>query len=1049
MSRLSPLASCAAITVLLYQATLVIAEITSASDMSSDKKPILVVAGGNGFIGSHVARRLHAEGHYVRIADIHPASAFAPESISAEVLVGNLCDIAFCEKVVRGAHTVFHFAAAMGGMGTIHSTNDFVIYSENHTMTQNLLASSVSARVTRFFYASSACVYPEHLQDSNALAADVSLHETDVFAKPPPKPQGLYGLEKLNSELLLHQYESFIQIRIARFHNIYGPRGAWRNGREKVPAALIRKVLAAHLLGSSAPTLEIWGDGKQRRSFLYIDDCVDAILLLMSSQDDNAAQPINIGSDRAVTINDLAAVTLEIIGVHNAQMVYFSSRPTGVSARNSNNEVIQERLGWRPRDDRGLVQGMRLTAEWMSCEIERLLIGLSHEDRSRFLQGLMTSRLVNLHEECITFAILLPITSRGGTNPEDCLTYLTRFAQSLSRTTWRDTHALGGLQFRVRIYLAIDEDDSFLLDAERNRAMDILMAENFTDIITLVCNFPPGQICDLWRECARRAWQDGCDYFVLMGDDVVLQDEGWMRDSVQEFRALSEQEFVPQGFGCVAFTDTSFPGMPTFPIIHRRHMDAFEGEIVPKSFVNQDGDPFLYQLYRRWNCSRMFQCRIYNSLGGSGPARYEKQHSPDWTYETLTDATKVLRDWLEIAAPAVTQKLTLDIVIPSFRVQISILTSILELKPSNTCIVMFIVIIDDPLSPAIGELEHRFAHRPDVRIRINEENLGASASRNRGIAESSAEWIYFLDDDVLPNSDLLIEAERSMRAHPDAAGFVGNMQFPVAKSVFTTAVHLAGVTYFWDIATKMDDDVPWGVTANLISRRDVKDNVRFSLQFPKTGGGEDIAFCRQKRAYSVSHGGEGFRAAPRVIATHPWWNNGQRSYWRFYGWSKGDGALVSLFPQLTYLDHAPNSAELFLMSAILIVGGMASMMSTGWSVVLRCGFEMAAAIFLGNIAHDIFRHLWRDRKRTEAIHSSLGGLWWVLAVLESSFIRMFSEGGRVVGAIQRFELRSLGRRFDWFAGRGGTGPIGEERMNSRQRLALTVVFWAVMHMTTY
>ncbi|ETW75002.1 hypothetical protein HETIRDRAFT_431166 [Heterobasidion irregulare TC 32-1] len=752
--------------------------------MSSDKKPILMVAGGNGFIGPHVARRLHAESYYVRIADIHPISAFAPESISAEVLVGNLCDIAFCQKVIRGAYTIFHFAAAMGGMGTIHSTNDFVIYSENHTMTQNLLASSVSAGVTRFFYASSACVYPEHLQDSNALAADVSLRETDVFAKPPPKPQGLYGLEKLNSELLLHQYESFIQIRIARFHNIYGPRGAWRNGREKVPAALIRKVLAANLLGSSAPTLKIWGDGKQRRSFLYIDDCVDAILLLMSSQDDNAAQPINIGSDRAVTINDLAAIALEIIGVHNAQMVYFSSRPTGVSARNSNNEVIQDRLGWRPRDDRGLVQGMRLTAERMSCEIERLPIGLSHEDRSR-------------------------------------------------------------------IYLAIDEDDSFLLDAERNRAMDILMAGNFTDIITLVCNFPPGQICDLWRECARRAWQDGCDYFVLMGDDVVLQDEGWMRDSVQEFRALSEQE----------------------------HMDAFGGEVVPKSFVNQDGDPFLYQLYRRWNCSRMFQCRIYNSLGGSGPARYEKQHSPDWTYETLTDATKVLRDWLEIAAPAATQKLTLDIS------RFPILTSTFELKPSNTCIVMFIVIIDDPLSPAIGELEHRFAHRPDVRIRINEENLGASASRNRGIAESSAEWIYSLDDDVLPNSYLLIEAERSMRAHPDAAGFVGNMQFPVAESVFTTAVHLAGVTYFWDIATKMDEDVPWGVTANLIYRRDVKDNVRFSLQLPKTGGGEDIAFCRQKRAYSVSHGGEGFRAAPRVIATHPWWNNGQRSYWRFYGWS--------------------------------------------------------------------------------------------------------------------------------------------------------------------
>lgn len=131
------------------------------------------------------------------IADIHPSSAFAPESISAEALVRNLCDIAFCEKVVCGAHIIFHFAAAMGGMGTIHPTNDFIIYSENHTMTQNLLASSVSTRVTRFFYASSACVYPEHLQDSNALAADVSLPRLMFLQSYPPSLKDSMGLRNL------------------------------------------------------------------------------------------------------------------------------------------------------------------------------------------------------------------------------------------------------------------------------------------------------------------------------------------------------------------------------------------------------------------------------------------------------------------------------------------------------------------------------------------------------------------------------------------------------------------------------------------------------------------------------------------------------------------------------------------------------------------------------------------------------------------------------------------------------------------------------------
>ena len=413
-----------------------------------------------------------------------------------------------------------------------------------------------------------------------------------------------------------------------------------------------------------------------------------------------------------------------------------------------------------------------------------------------------------------------------------------------------------------------------------------------------------------------------------MGDDVTLEDEGWMRGAHAGFVAMAADEGAPLGFGCIAFTDVGFPGMPTFPIVHHTHMDIFGGEVVPDIFVNQDGDPYLFQLYRRWGCSRMFSSRIRNSCGGSERARYTKQHAVDWTFDTLDDATVGVEKWLSKRDSAVARKLTIDIVVPCYRVQMPFLESLLQLKSSGTCTVMFIIIIDDPQSPHIGEFLQKYAHRPDIRVRINASNLGASAARNRGMRESAAEWVHFLDDDVTPRSDILIEAEKAIRAHPRAAGFVGNALFPPAENVFTTGVHLAGVTYFWDIAAKIADDVPWGVTANLIARR-TRDGVYYDCRFPKTGGGEDIDFCRRKRACALERGGEGFRAAPEVVVTHPWWRVGKRSYWRFYMWSVGDGALVKMFPEYRYVDYTPNGAEQLLLCAVLVCC-MAARTSVSW-----------------------------------------------------------------------------------------------------------------------
>lgn len=969
-----------------------------------------------------------AKTNRVRVVDIAPTPAITGP-VCHEFIKGDLCDMALCQLAVKDIDTVIHFSANMGGMGTIHDDNDFFIYEENHKMTTNILQASLDAGVKCFMYASSACVYPESLQCDQT--GDVSLRESDVWAHPPPKPQGLYGLEKFNSEILIQQFASKMDVRIARFHNVYGPGGAWNDGREKAPAAMLRKALAMKL--QNVPTdakFEIWGDGLQRRSFLYVSDAVDGIVALLAS---SYGEPLNIGSETPVTIQDLAKIAIECAGLDPNPVLfsYNHQRPVGVMSRNSNNKMVEKVLGWKPRI--WLLEGMGKTCAWIEGQVADL------GDNPDVAQDLLISKVVHLRPSMVKFAIIIPITSRGTSSSADCLNNLRRFAQSLLRTTWRDTRERSGVTFRFVAYLAIDKDDEFLLPEgiSDGKAQNVLREEGIFDIVTIYCDHPRGYVCWLWRDCAAKALEDRCDYMVLMGDDVILQDEGWMRETHREFAALAEEIGVPEGFGCIAFTDTSFPGMPTFPIVHRTHMEIFN-QVIPEIFVNQDGDPYLFQLYRRWNCSRMFSSRISNGVGGESEARYNKKQAQKWTFEALDEAVSTADNWLRHEGCAIEKMLTLDVVIPCYRVDVPILDVILTLKPSATCTVMFIIIIDDPPSPHIIELQNKYSKRVDVRIRVNKTSLGASASRNRGMEESAADWIHFLDDDVVPNPDLLEQAEKAIRSEPQAAGFVGKSVFPVADSIFTAAVHLAGVTYFWGIAAdkNLAEDVPWGVTANLITRR-TNDDIKFDLKYPKTGGGEDIHFCRMKRESSLRNNRKGFIAAPGVQVTHPWWNNGTRSYWRFYNWSVGDGGLIQHLPEHVYTDYSPNSAEL----ALFCIFGFFFSLILLRPTLITAFLKAFISIVLANILHDFYRHMYKHPERTVSMNTSIHPLSiiWKIAVIESSLIRMFSETGRLRGIISRKEYLLLSKRFDWFAGRLHNSPIMEERLHNVQRAVLGMI----------
>ncbi|KAH8831169.1 NAD-dependent epimerase/dehydratase [Flagelloscypha sp. PMI_526] len=1022
-----------------------------------DASARILVTGGNGFLGSHLAKALHDKGHFVRIFDISPTPCIGG-TICNEFMLGNACDLDTCRSAMKDINVVLHLAAnvshhpehelsvadrhKMGGMGTIHEQNEMQIYFENHTMTFNLLIVARDVGVHTFFYASSACVYPEALQ-SSATSLDVSLREDDVFADGLPHPQGLYGLEKLISELLLFNQSSPIAFKIARFHNVYGPGGVWYGGREKAPAAMLRKAFSVKELGSNS--FEIWGTGAQRRSFLYIDDAVDACLRLLASSN---AGPVNIGSTEAVSVLELSRIALEVAGLDPSliQFDFQVDRPVGVASRNSNNDFACQILdGWTPMFS--LREGMKATGTWISHELCGLRNTLSSEMFHNTLSTFQTSHLINLKDDNIIFAILLPVTSRG-IGKSQVLHNIKTFAQSLLETTWRDRHSAGSPRFEFRLYLGVDRVDVSLRgDTEITVAEQALREAGISPrhIAVSILDRQPGHVCALWRDLAVMAYKEGCDYFTLLGDDVRLLDEGWMRKIHAKFLSSAHDANLPVGAACIAFTDISFPGMPTFPVVHRFHMDVFKGQVIPEVFVNQDGDPFLFQLYRRWGTSSMVGCRISNGIGGSDDARYKKKCT-SWTFSVLDQAVASTEAHLSSTGHACKQKLTLDVIVPSYRVQMSFLEQYLALQPSPTTTTMFIIIVDNPNSLELPLLQSKYNHRPDVRIRVNKKNLGAAETRNRGLRESSADWVVFLDDDVTPASNLLVEIEKSILAHPTAAGFVGNVSFPLANTVFKTAAHIAGVTFFWNIAERYPHsvDLPWGVTACLVVRRH-DDGVIFDKRYPKTGGGEDIDLCRLKRNWNIQHleGGVGFVAAPNVRVVHPWWAGGKRNvgYQRFYMWAYGDGGLIGRFPEVCWCDWTMNAAEWCLVAGILF-----------FVAVTLCSIELCFAslrllvsTILANVLHDAYRHLSRDARRLVDLPSSLARGFWVLAVAESSFVRMSSEMGRLVGIVRRREWASLGlKRFDWFCGELRGANIWEERVDGVQRVVVGLVLFVLL-----
>jgi GDP-D-mannose 3',5'-epimerase len=329
----------------------------STLEAFSSLQPRVLVTGAGGFIGGHLVSRLLHEGHTdVRAVDLKPFDEWYQHFPAADNRQLDLRGLEACLASVEGRDEVFNLAADMGGMGFIESHKAECMISV--LINTHMLMAARDAGVRRFFYSSSACVYAADRQtDPNVTA----LREADAY---PAIPEDGYGWEKLFSERMCRHFtEDFgLETRVSRYHNVYGPFGTYDGGREKAPAAICRKVIESQQNGSDE--IEIWGDGQQTRSFMYIDDCLEGTLRLMRS---DVREPLNIGSNELVSINELVGIVESIAGVRLKRRHRLNA-PLGVRGRNSDNTLIRERLGWEPSIS--LRNGMARTYAWIAEEMK-------------------------------------------------------------------------------------------------------------------------------------------------------------------------------------------------------------------------------------------------------------------------------------------------------------------------------------------------------------------------------------------------------------------------------------------------------------------------------------------------------------------------------------------------------------------------------------------------------------------------------------------------------------------------------------------------------
>ena len=488
-----------------------------------------------------------------------------------------------------------------------------------------------------------------------------------------------------------------------------------------------------------------------------------------------------------------------------------------------------------------------------------------------------------------------------------------------------------------------------------------------------------------------------------------------------KFKEIAAATGLPLGAACVALYDESFPGFPTFPVVSRWHVQAF-GSVLPGQFVNQGGDPYLFEMYSRFNAaSFVTDCRLENTIGGDGDARYKK-YEINWRDQILRLSLMHLRG--HIGSDATMTGVCLDIVVPSYRTNNAAhLESIMRLRCSAPVYVKFWIVVDNPDEGHVQDVQalaeqvnsERFHKEGNYFVNVLHygENRGASFARNLGYNYSTADWVLFLDDDVVPDGHILDAYVGAIRRYPQAKVLVGHTELPVATNTWTKMLRTCNIMFFYGISKHVDVP-PWGVTANLLVRGSRHNStIQFKSLFPKTGGGEDIDLCfKFKEWYQEKHGhgrGHVVVGVPGATAHHSWWKDGSICYGQINGWAWGDSLCITEWPEKCFWSF-PNWIEyvLFVLVPLAVRYDWeaclfaALLVSVGEHVLLTMKYYASAC-----------RHVGPGRQGGGIGAICRAFLYRTFVAYGAGTILSFQEVTRVVAHVSRGHLHCIGRRVDW------------------------------------
>ena len=610
------------------------------------------------------------------------------------------------------------------------------------------------------------------------------------------------------------------------------------------------------------------------------------------------------------------------------------------------------------------------------------------------------------------------------------------------------------LDISSHVFIGIDDDDPIYNLPQVNKAWfeQILCRPCYVRKFTKEeskkedgCGRMVPYIYGMYNLLINDAYDVGMEYAVLWGDDIKTQSNNWLPDVVEKFK-----RYDLSGLGVVALKDLTSPGMATFPIVSRKHVEIFKG-FCPPQFINQDADPWVYALYRRFNCASFIEMQIENAIGGTIEtgieARYDRVHLENWRNSEIKPAVEKISS-ITGKNLVHNKTVTLDVITPTYRTNLKLLENIIRLKESlnneKNVNVKFIIIVDNPMTNVRKELmDLSKKYSPFVLLRFNPTNLGAGCTRNRGLDESDAEHVLFLDDDVdvAQNPNLLLQYVDAIRDNKnDYSGFVGCTKFPKPTNIYEIGFIMSYCSFFWNVAERKLNPA-WGVTANVCLKRS---SVRFHDDFIKTGGGEDIQFCIDTQR----HFKQNLLGVPEALVIHPYWEN--FSVKHFFNWTQGDGLLIDKYPEFVYFNY-PTFPEMCLIELLLWLS--CTVFETPRMMGYESNFEFhlpfciwLAFTTLAEICTDLHHYHFIDSSVASDSTEDNFGVCRILGSLQATLTKNVVETGHLWIHLKRGKFFNVGKRFDWNCGTDEEAVSSEIRKAGfRFSLNMTIPFIVIFY----